>query len=300
MNDMMTASARLTTGIPALDQHLGGGLLPGTLTLVVGATGIGKTQLGLQFSHAGQEQEGKTGIIFDMTSRGDSQSQAEYARRMFGWELQAVQADQKPNFERFFDPDRNHGDYLHVFDYHGRRVTRNDLDEDAWRLWQSEVITRLGVSIGFFYGNFIQGVCRAVIDGLEPADRPGDSIQLQLFDYIYHQILRKDPDWVARDLFRQDFRRNSEAVAQHTYDPAKIACMVLYTSQETMLDDLISRPLEEGGLEAGANTIILMGKIRDGNRIGRGLYVAKHRGSACSEEIIPYSIDDRGLQLASP
>jgi KaiC/GvpD/RAD55 family RecA-like ATPase len=298
MKDTMTTPARLTTGIPALDQHLGGGLLPGTLTLVVGATGIGKTQLGLHFSHAGKAQEGKSGIIFDMTSRGDSQSQADYARRMFDWQLHAVRADQKPKLDGFFDPARDHGDYLHVFDYHGRRVTRNDLDEDAWRLWQSEVITRLGVSIAFFYGNFVTGVRRAVIDGLEPADRPGDSIQLQLFDYIYHQILRKEPDWVARDLFRQDFRRNAEEVTKHQYDPSQVACMVLYTSQETMLDDLISRPLEEGGLEAGANTIILMGKIRDGNRIGRGLYVAKHRGSACSDEIIEYTINDQGLQLA--
>ena len=38
---------RVSTGIPRLDQALGGGLLPGTLTVVVGATGIGKTQLGV-------------------------------------------------------------------------------------------------------------------------------------------------------------------------------------------------------------------------------------------------------------
>ncbi len=289
--------ARLSTGIPALDEHLGGGLLPGTLTLVVGATGIGKTQLGLQFAHAGKTQEQQTGIVFDMTSRGDPQSQLDYARRMFGWSMESVRADQKPRLERFFDPERSYGDYLHVFDYHGRRVTRSDLDEDAWRLWQSEVISRLGVAIAFFYGNFVRGVRRAVIDGLEPSERPGDSIQLQLFDYIYHQILRKDPDWVARDLFRQDFRRNADEVARHSYDPSQISCLALYTSQETMLDDLISRPLEEGGLEAGANTIILMGKIRDGNRIGRGLHISKHRGSACSEEILPYAINDAGVKL---
>ena len=35
----MSQSARLQTGIPALDDLLGGGLLPGTLTVVLGATG---------------------------------------------------------------------------------------------------------------------------------------------------------------------------------------------------------------------------------------------------------------------
>ncbi len=84
--------SRLSTGVAGLDELLGGGLLPGRLTVVVGATGIGKTQLGLQFAHAGRAQEGKPGIIFDMTARGDSQSQAEYARRMFNWELTPASA----------------------------------------------------------------------------------------------------------------------------------------------------------------------------------------------------------------
>ena len=68
---------------------LGGGLLPGTLTVAVGATGIGKTQLGLQFAYAGLRQEGKPGVLFDVSARGDSQSHADYAQRMFGWTLDA-------------------------------------------------------------------------------------------------------------------------------------------------------------------------------------------------------------------
>jgi len=48
---------RLSTGVPGLDQHLGGGLLPGTLTVVIGATGIGKTQFGIQFANAGMAAE---------------------------------------------------------------------------------------------------------------------------------------------------------------------------------------------------------------------------------------------------
>ena len=80
-------NGRLSTGIDGLDERLGGGLLPGTMTVVVGSAGIGKTQLGLHFLQAGSKQEGRAGIIFDMSCRGDSQNHAEYARRMFGWEL---------------------------------------------------------------------------------------------------------------------------------------------------------------------------------------------------------------------
>lgn len=290
-------SDRLSTGVPGLDERLGGGLLPGTLCVVVGSAGIGKTQLGLQFLHAGTGQEGRPGILFDMSARGDSQNHADYARRMFAWELLAVEPEEHVELEGFFDPQRRHGDYLHVFEQRGRRVTRRDLDFDAWHDWQAEVARRLNRSIAFFYGNFVRGARRAVIDGIEPADRPSESIQFELFEYVYHQILRKDPEWVARDLFREQFRRNAELIARHIYDPGRIGCMLLQTAHETSLDALIERPLDEGDLLANANTVLHLGKIREGTKFRRAIYISKHRGSPCSDEIIPYRIESGGLVL---
>lgn len=292
----MTDNGRISTGVAGLDLALGGGLVPGTLTVVAGATGIGKTQIGLQYAHAGASQEGRTGLLFDMACRGDSQSHAHYGQRMFNWELRAA-ASEGVDLADFFSPRREYGDYLHVFQQHGRRVTRDDLDEDGWRLWQSELAMRLGSTIAFFYGNFIRGARRAVIDGIEPADKPRESIQFQLIEYIYHQIFLKEPAWVARDLFRQDFRRNEAQVLAHHYDHRRLSCLVLATTREVMLYDLIGRPLDEGDLLSNANTVIYMGKIRDGAKLGRGLYVAKHRGSACSEEILPYVIRDDGVSV---
>jgi KaiC/GvpD/RAD55 family RecA-like ATPase len=293
----MTDTKRLSTGIDGLDELLGGGLLPGTLTAVVGSTGIGKTQFGLQFAQAGLKQEKHRGILFDMCSRGDSQSHDDYARRMFGWELKPVDAERPLDLENFFSPALPCGDYLHVFDQHGRRVTRGDLDFEAYQQWQAELARRLNASIAFFYDNFVHGVRRAVVDGIEPVERPSDSIQFELFDYIYHQILRKDAEWVARDLFRERYRANAAAIAEHVYDPGEIGCMLLITSQETTLDGLIERPLDEGDVLSNANTIIHLGKIREGTRFRRAMYISKHRGSACTDEIIPYAIDDRGLHL---
>jgi KaiC/GvpD/RAD55 family RecA-like ATPase len=289
--------SRLSTGIPQLDELLGGGLLPGRLTVVVGSTGIGKTQLGIQFAQAGAQQEGKPGIIFDMTARGDSQSHAEYAERMFGRKLNGVDPAAKPSLANFFAADRSHGDFLHVFDRRGKRVTRGDLDFDAWHEWRAEVNARLNGAIAFFYGNFVGGARRAVIDGIEPVGKPSDSIQLELFEYVYHQILRKDSEWVARDLFRERYRENAEAVEKSQYNHEQIGCLLLYTSAETMLDEMIRRPLDEGDLLANANTIIQMGKVPDGNRVRRALHVAKHRGSAASDQIVPFRITDHGLQL---
>ena len=288
---------RLSTGVPGLDEQLGGGLVPGTLTVLVGSTGIGKTQFGLQFAAAGGTQEGRAGIVFDMSARGDPQSHADYARRMFGWELRPEDPDGAIDHTRFFDPKRRQGDYLHVFDVRGRRVTRSDMDFDAWHDWQAHLARRLNASIAFFYGNFTRGVRRAVIDGVEPVDRPSDSIQFELFEYVYHQILRKDPEWVARDLFREHYRANAEAASQHVYDPATIGCLLLYTAHETTLDSLIERPLAQGDLLSNANTLIYLGKIREGTRFRRAMYIAKHRGSACTDEVLPYRIDEHGLAL---
>jgi Tfp pilus assembly ATPase PilU len=82
---------------------------------------------------------------------------------------------------------------------------------------------------------------------------------------------------------------------QHRYDCKSISGLLLYTSHEVMLDDLISRPIQSGDVLSNANTIIMIGKVRNGNTMGRALYVAKHRGSACEETILPFQITEKGL-----
>ncbi|MCG8650115.1 MAG: recombinase RecA, partial [Pirellulales bacterium] len=265
--------SRLQTGVASLDQLLGGGLLPGTLTVVMGATGIGKTQLGLSFAHQGLEQEGQAGVLFDLTSRGDSQNHADYAQRLFQWQLEEQTSDRIVASD-VWQRETVRRDCMHIFHHRGRRVTASDMDADAWRDWKYEQTRKLDQAIAFFYGNFVHGVRRCVIDGVEPADRAADSIQFEMFEYIYHQILRKEYDWVARDLFRVAFRENQARIKQHAYDHNTLGCLLLYTSHEVMLDDLITRSIESGDVLSNANTIIYMGKTRQGNKMGRALHVA--------------------------
>lgn len=293
----MSTLERFSTGIPALDEKLGGGLIPGTLTVVMGATGIGKTQLGIQFANAGLKQEGERGIVFDMTSRGDAQNHANYAQRMADWKIKPRMLDTPFAPEDIWDRGSTRSDYFHVFDRAGRRVTARDLDYEQMQEWRAELNRKLDQAIAFFYGNFVHGVRRAVIDGVEPVDRSSDSFQFQMFDYIYHQILHKDYDWVARDLFRVQFRAHEKSVEAHPYNHNQLATVLSYTSHEVRLDDLIDRPIESGDELSNANTIILMGKIREGNRMRRALHIAKHRGSAADDSIIPYEINDSGLVL---
>ena len=291
------SSQRQSTGVHGLDEKLGGGLFPGTMTVLVGSTGIGKTQFGLQYANAGMKQEGKRGILFDMAARVDSQGHKDYAERLFQWTLKEEPPERPFDYAHFWDKSYSIGDYFQALSYKGRRVTKRDLDFDQWNDWQAELSKHLDATIAYFYGHFVRGCQRCVVDGIEPVQRQGESIQFELLEYIYHQIIRKDPDWVARDLFRHRYRENEKQVLKHLYQRECIGCLVSYTTAETSLEAMLEKPLDEGDLLAGANTIIYLGKIREGNKFFRAMHVAKHRGSICPDEILRYDINDHGLRL---
>jgi KaiC/GvpD/RAD55 family RecA-like ATPase len=293
----MPQSDRQSTGIPRLDEALDGGLLPGTMTVVLGATGIGKSQLGILYAREGRAQEGETGVLFDMTTRGDSQNQPDYARRLCDWELKFRPLVDHFDVTSVFDREQARADLMHVFRRAGRRVTIGDMQPEEWQDFKADLMRRLDQTIGYFYGNFIHGVRRVVIDGIEPTERDADSFQHHLFDYIYHQVLRKDHDWLARDLLRARFRSEEPRVQQHAYEADQIGAMLLATSSEVMLDDLIRRPLRSGDVLSNANTILLMGKTQSNGIMGRAMYVAKHRGSACDERILPYRLTESGFEF---
>ena len=286
---------RLAFGIKELDALLGGGLLPGTLTVLAGSTGAGKTQLGLRWADQGAESEGHRGIVCDLTSRGDSQNHRDYAREQFGWNLAEFPIDRPLDLEDLWNFERNLEDYLHPFARAGKRVTRRDLEHDEWHAWKSDLARVLRLSVSFFYQNFARGARRVVFDGIEPTERFSESIQFEFFEYLYHQVIRKEDDWAARELFRELYRANEARVMKHRYDHKTIGCVYLYTTPHVLLDDLLSQPIGEGDIFANANTIILMGRTREGDRMGRALSVAKHRGSACSDAIHPYRLTDRGM-----
>jgi circadian clock protein KaiC len=57
-----TSVNRSSTGIPALDEIMGGGIYEGSTSLVVGISGTGKTVMGIQFLVEGAK-EGKKGVL---------------------------------------------------------------------------------------------------------------------------------------------------------------------------------------------------------------------------------------------
>ena len=62
--------------------------------------------------------------------------------------------------------------------------------------------------------------------------------------------------------------RQSDEVLRHRYDQRTIGCLCLYTTNQVMLEELMTAPIGEGDIFATANTIILMGRTREDGRFG--------------------------------
>lgn len=59
----MAKSERTPTGVAGLDQMLDGGLISGSIAMVQGAPGTGKTTLGMQFLYYGATQKDEPGLL---------------------------------------------------------------------------------------------------------------------------------------------------------------------------------------------------------------------------------------------
>lgn len=288
---------RLSSGIPALDTALGGGFLPNCLTMIIGATGVGKTQLGMHFSQAGLEEEGRPGAIIDLSSRGDSQNHLGYTERMFESALRVANLDSIAS-DAIFSGERP-ADLLNFLGYSGRRVLRSQMDVDQWHAWQSEMNRRTPALFRFVYNHLVHGTRRFIVDGIEPQGASDDSLQMDMLELIYHRMLRQEHDWLAREVLRENFLQHKSEVMEQAYDHTESSAMVLVTTKQSMLDQLMTEPLSDGDLAAGANTVILLGRQLVAGKMTRALYVAKHRGSYATADIVPFEIHDSGIVISA-
>jgi RecA/RadA recombinase len=291
---------RVSTGIGKLDAMLGGGLLPGTLSVVYGATGIGKTHLGLTFCYHGRHADGAPGLVFDMNGRGDSQRHAEYAERLFDWPLDRWTHAVMPMAHPFPADGELGAVYSDAFNWVGKlrdyqTVTPSGPEFD-WN-WKSAYNRALYTVRPFFYFHFCAGSRRVMVDGVEPTETPADSIQLYLFDELYRTVIHRDAETMGMEICLPVWKHR-EFIDAHRYDHRAITTLLLVTTEETRLDDLINRKVEAGDLGAVANTVLVMGRERVGSRLGRFLCVVKHRDSVMSDAIAEFRIDERGIEFA--
>ena len=279
---------------------LGGGLLPGTLCVVYGATGIGKTHLGLHFAHAGGIAEESSGIFFDMNARGDSQQHAAYASRLYGWALKRWTHTVTPMADPHPPPDQMAARYCDALPWVGKlrdyQVPTHDGGLELDWNWKSEYNHAMYTVRPFVYFHLGAGSRRIVVDGVEPMDVPGDYIQPFLFDQLYRTVIHRDSETLGMEICLPVWKHR-DFIDSHRYDHPSVTTMLLVTTEETQLDHLIARKVASGDIGAVANTILVMGSERVGNRLGRFLCVVKHRGSAKSDEIAEYRVTERGIEF---
>ena len=297
---MTTAEkSRASTGLGRLDGMLGGGLLPGTLTVVYGATGIGKTHLGLTFASLGRVADGRRGIIFDMNARGDSQQHHAYAERLFGWPLARWTHAVTPMAQPFPPDGQMDAYYCDALPWVGKlrdyQVPTPDGFEFDWN-WKAMYNHALYTVRPFVYFHLGAGSRRIVVDGIEPMDVPADYIQPFLFDELYRKTIHRDAETLGMEICLPVWEHRA-FIDDHRYDHAAVTTLLLVTTEETRLEDLLARKVATGDTGATANTIVVLGSEREGSRLARKLCVVKHRGSAMSEDIVEYRVGPRGLEL---
>lgn len=78
-----TSEKRISTGVPALDEALEDGYWPGSTTLVVGPSGVGKTLMGLHFLYGGGDRS-EPGILVTLQ---ENRTQLARILARFGWSI---------------------------------------------------------------------------------------------------------------------------------------------------------------------------------------------------------------------
>jgi len=96
----MKEQKRIPVGIEGVDELLAGGLLPGTLTLLTGTTGTGKTIFGTQFIYEGIKKYNQPGLY--VTFEEPVENIKENSTN-FGWNFSEYEKQGKVLFIRY-DP----------------------------------------------------------------------------------------------------------------------------------------------------------------------------------------------------
>lgn len=135
-----SGTRRITSGIPTLDKMCGGGPFQDSITLVSGATGVGKTALALQFALAGAEQ-GEPAVIVGFE---ESRDQMLRGAARWGYDIEALEAKGKLRFVIDYPEARTLEDHLvriqeAIADIGATRVSLDSLS----------VVRRVGPERGF-------------------------------------------------------------------------------------------------------------------------------------------------------
>jgi hypothetical protein len=232
-----------------------------------------------------------------MNARGDSQQHHEYAARLYDWPLKRWTHTVTPMADPYPPDDQMAAFYCDAFPWVGKlrnyQVPAADGLELDWN-WKAMYNHAFYTARPFIYFHLAAGSRRIVVDGIEPMDVPGDYIQPFIFDDLYRKVIHRDGEILGMEICLPVWKHRA-FIDAHLYDHTRVTTLLLVTTEETRLEHLIGRKVAAGDIGAVANTIVVMGSERVGNRVARFLSVVKHRGSAMSDEIAEYRVGEHGI-----
>jgi circadian clock protein KaiC len=253
------AVQRLATGVPGLDNILGGGLLPRRTVLLKGAPGSGKTTLGLQMLVAGAQQFNEPGLLLSFEQAPEQLLEDGAA---FGWPL-AELIEQKKLGIMLVTPEQ----ILESSNRHENRVLLNIED------WVEEygarriMIDSLSHLLPFFgredaRGTFMTFMLALKRMGLTPiltAELSGDTGALGLDAYLVDTLIQLRPQHggFGSDLSHRTLEvlksRGSRALAgEHPFDIDGQGLRLYPRAEVAACPPAASQPVSSGlaGLDA--------------------------------------------------
>ena len=89
---MSEETKRLNTGVPGVDQMIGGGLPEKSVTLISGPPGMGKSNFAMQFIYSGATEFDEPGVYLTVE---DTPENVKKYGAAFGWDLEKLERENK-------------------------------------------------------------------------------------------------------------------------------------------------------------------------------------------------------------
>jgi KaiC/GvpD/RAD55 family RecA-like ATPase len=244
----MTLPKNVKTGIPGLDELVGGGFPEGRVILIVGGPGAGKTLLASQFLYNGIQEHNENGVFISL-----DETKSHYYEEMlnFGWDFAAAEED---------------GQFAFI---------------DATRM------SRVALLKAKLYKD-------------EANSLRGNQLSIdKLVEEMQAKIQQVGAKRVALDTLASLFYRFPDPIERRTATVDLIESL-----SDIGITTLITTELRQFGLERSVldeeylvHGVVMMQALFSGGSTTRALQVEKMRGTRVNNNVVPYTIDQYGIEI---
>jgi circadian clock protein KaiC len=256
-------SAKVATGIPGLDELVGGGIPAGRVILVIGGPGTGKTVMCGQFLYKGIYEYEEAGVFVSL-----DESKDHFYREMqqFGWDFRKAE-----NEGKFAFIDATRMSRLALLDEKLEKIDRKKPPD---------------------LGELLRGK-RLPVDRLI-SDLSAKVHQTKISPHALTRTARVAVDTLAALSYRfPDIEERRAVVADLIESLNALGVTTLVTTELCQLG-LERNVLEEEFLVHG---VIMMQTMFSGGASMRAIQIEKMREAKVNTNLVPYSIDQRGIEV---